>query len=138
MGESSILYMMTWRCDPPYDYFNLTTRMCQTACGAYHVEDTVNLVCLPCHPTCYQCLESDPNTCTSCYLDPNRTLVGAKCDCIYGLMEIGLDCLPCEQHNPGCLDCTYAVGGTLPFDVNLFTCTVCNTSGDYFLNGNVC
>ena len=36
-GESSIFYMMTWQCDPPYVYFNLTSRLCQTQCGAFTV-----------------------------------------------------------------------------------------------------
>jgi hypothetical protein len=37
LSVSSVLYMMTWQCDPPFLYFNLTTRLCQTLCGGYTV-----------------------------------------------------------------------------------------------------
>lgn len=29
--------MMTWRCDPPYYYFNLTSGKCQTLCGGFNI-----------------------------------------------------------------------------------------------------
>ena len=38
-SESYLFYMMTWQCDPPYHYFNLTTGYCQTACGGWHIEE---------------------------------------------------------------------------------------------------
>jgi hypothetical protein len=33
---SSIFYMQTWLCNPPYSYFNLTSGLCQTQCGGFN------------------------------------------------------------------------------------------------------
>ena len=35
---STILYIRTWKCTPPYYYFNSTTESCQDQCGLYHYE----------------------------------------------------------------------------------------------------
>lgn len=31
-----IFYMKTWQCPTGYDYFNLTSNLCQDMCGDYH------------------------------------------------------------------------------------------------------
>jgi hypothetical protein len=37
--------MMTWRCDSPFNYFNLTSRLCQTQCGAFSIESPFGYTC---------------------------------------------------------------------------------------------
>lgn len=35
-----VFYIKTWQCPTGYDYFNLTTNLCQDMCGDYHFENT--------------------------------------------------------------------------------------------------
>ena len=35
-----VFYIKTWQCPQGYDYFNLTTNLCQDMCGAYFYENT--------------------------------------------------------------------------------------------------
>ena len=54
--ESSIFYMMTWQCDPPFYYFNLSSGMCQPLCGGFNIEIPSAYTCDPCQNSkCYQC-----------------------------------------------------------------------------------
>ena len=31
-----VFYIKTWQCPTGYDFFNLTTNLCQDMCGDYH------------------------------------------------------------------------------------------------------
>ena len=133
--------MMTWQCDAPYLFFNLTSQLCQTDCGAFTVADPTTNTCEPCVNTlCYQCDSGNTSNCTDCASFFNRELIDGECVCTSGAMATESNCLLCSHGSEGCLNCTYddGVNGTLPFDIALFTCTECNTTADYFMNGSVC
>ena len=59
-----IFYMKTWQCPPNYDYFNLTTNLCQDMCGGYYFENTAILQCGTCSYSCLDC--GSPNDCLVC------------------------------------------------------------------------
>ena len=126
LAENSIFYMMTWQCDPPYNYFNITSRLCQTQCGAFTVESDTNYTCVPCESTtCYQCDSVNKSNCTDCASYLYRELVDGACVCTAAeAVAANNDCLGCGQVNTGCLNCSYDDGanGTLPLDTSLFTC----------------
>ena len=40
-----IFYMKTWQCPVGYDYFNLTSNLCQDMCGDYTYENNTEYEC---------------------------------------------------------------------------------------------
>jgi hypothetical protein len=64
---SSIFYMETWLCSPPFYYFNITSNLCQTLCGGFTYENATAFTCDPCQNTlCYECEHPDRNLCSDC------------------------------------------------------------------------
>lgn len=129
--------MMTWQCDPPHLYFNLTSRMCQTLCGGFFVEDEATHRCVPCqNASCYQCNATNTSECLDCasYLH-FELLPSGECACMSGFFHAS-SCYPCDGASPGCLNCTY--GGSLPFDSTQFTCFECNETDNFFLSAGLC
>ena len=57
-----------------------------------------------------------------------------------GYFAAASSCMPCSDVTTGCLTCTYndLNNGTLAYNSALFTCTFCNNSAKYFLNGKLC
>ena len=85
-SQTSILYIQTWQCDPPYVYFNLTTELCQDLCGGYYIENPATKICQRCtNPLCYQCLPSNGSLCTECATFNRLELVdNYTCACLSG------------------------------------------------------
>jgi hypothetical protein len=61
---STIFYMMTWKCEHPTPFFNLTTSLCQDECGLYYYENNTVLQCYSCEFGCAECLDGD--NCLTC------------------------------------------------------------------------
>ena len=40
-----VFYMKTWQCPTGFDFFNLTTNLCQDMCGHYHYENNAIYEC---------------------------------------------------------------------------------------------
>ena len=49
-------------------------------------------------------------------------------------------CMACSNITSGCLTCAYDDGasGTLLYNSSKFTCTLCNNTLNYFINGKLC
>jgi hypothetical protein len=62
--KSTIFYMKTWSCPSTHPYFNLTTNLCQTACGTYFYANTSIIQCQECGLGCISCHNNAD--CTSC------------------------------------------------------------------------
>ena len=133
---------MTWQCDPPYVFFNISSQLCQTDCGAFTVANTTSNTCEPClNSFCYQCDLNGLDNCTDCANYLGRILVDGQCICEVNYMAANSECLPCSHADPWCVNCTYqddGVNGTLPFNSSLYSCTFCNDTANYFLNGTFC
>jgi hypothetical protein len=98
---STIFYIKTWQCDPPYYYFNLTTNMCQDACGDYNYENSTDYTCDLC--VNFKCLScNNPSflspDCTDCDPTSFRTLLNQTCECMTGYYDngINLTCVQCS------------------------------------------
>ena len=79
-----IFYMKTWQCPQGYDYFNLTSNLCQDMCGGYFFENNSSFLCEECSYSCENCTsESD---CTECdETGDHRVMVnGVACVCMDG------------------------------------------------------
>jgi hypothetical protein len=137
-SESSIFYMQTWRCDPPFLYFNLTSGLCQTLCGGYTYENPLTFTCEPCVNTlCYQCTDPSKDLCTECSASLFYELVNETCVCMSAYFPANSQCLPCSSGSTGCLTCSYNDGnnGTLPYNATIFSCNAC-ASGYLFISGS--
>lgn len=132
--KSTIFYMMTWKCNGPYFYFNLSSNMCQDMCGSYYFGNTTTYTCDPCiDTTCYSC-NTSTSLCITCEAILNRILINGTCVCVDGYFENNGLCLPCSSGNTGCNNCTYNDGttnGSLPFNVINFTCTSCDNTTNF-------
>lgn len=67
-------------------------------------------------------------------------MVNNTCVCKSGYFPANSICMSCNSASTGCLTCTYNDGanGTLTYKSSLFTCTSCNNTLNYFLNGKLC
>jgi len=67
-SQSSIVYIETWQCNSPYNYYNISTGMCQTDCGGFYTANNQTDLCDPCsNPLCYTCDQpGNSSICTSC------------------------------------------------------------------------
>jgi cysteine-rich repeat protein len=133
--------MMTWQCQAPYYYFNLTSGLCQTLCGGYNIENVTEFICVPCQNTlCYQCDDPLTNHCTDCASYLHYELVDGQCVCMSGYLWAASICSLCWDANTGCYNCSYDDGsnGTLPYDSSKFVCLSCNETENYFMDGIRC
>lgn len=104
-----VFYIKTWQCPSGYDYFNLTTNLCQDMCGDYAFEYDVKYTCEYCNYSCLDCTSGHDCLACSGNID-NRQLTGDKaCSCLSGFYEVGDSkvCEACEDIIPGCIDCFY-------------------------------
>lgn len=77
---STIFYMMSWTCNHPYIFFNITAMMCQTSCGPFTYTNYTDNTCRPCINTlCYTCIANNSNICLSC--PTNWVISGTTCIC---------------------------------------------------------
>lgn len=80
-----MVYIQTWQCDPPFNFFNITSGLCQTLCGGYTIENNITSACDPCNNTkCYQCDTNDTLICTDCSAYDYYQLVNNTCVCLPG------------------------------------------------------
>lgn len=133
--------MMTWKCEEPYSYFNLTSGLCQTVCGGFYYENETALVCAPCtNKDCYLCETANKSLCTECATYLYFELVDGECVCMFGYLHANSSCMLCSDANTGCYNCSYDDGakGTLAYDSSKFSCLECNKTANYFLTGSLC
>jgi hypothetical protein len=92
LARSNVFYIKTWKCSPPYDYFNQTDSLCQTACGDYYIENNTLKVCDTCYYSCQQCTVSNSEQdCSVCDSYLNRSLVNESCQCDPGFYDNGYE-----------------------------------------------
>jgi cysteine-rich repeat protein len=119
--HSTLFYIKTWKCGAPYIYFNLTTDLCQDACGDYFYENVTMSSCDTCYYACMDCSMGNTATaCTQCEAGLNRILVNNTCLCNDGYFD--------DWYSPTCRACS-------AIDMNCQTCTytkdLLRTSSDY-------
>lgn len=111
--KSTVFYMKTWQCPSKNPYFNLTTNLCQTGCGAYFYANTSVLQCHECEWACSRCANS--TFCSGCdSVVDFRILANVSgkptCVCMPGYYQN-----PTNSSNKVCLPC-------------IANCLTCNTS----------
>lgn len=133
--------MKTWQCPTGYDFFNLTTNLCQDMCGDYFYENDTEFECDYCNYSCQDCTSG--HDCIVCdEVNDHRTLFNnVSCECMDNYYENPETtvCEHCSVHLPNCADCFYnnsfsssdAEMGALEFG-----CFECDDG--YFLNNLKC
>ena len=136
-----IFYMKTWQCPLGYDYFNLTSNLCQDMCGDYTYENNTVYECEYCNYSCQDCTSG--HDCIVCdEANDHRTLFnGVACECMENYYEdpVTTVCQHCSNFLSNCADCFYnstyqasdAAAGAIQFG-----CFECDSG--YFLENLAC
>lgn len=104
-----IFYIKTFRCPDTFEYFNLTTNLCQDECGDYFFENSTDYECKDCNYSCQDCTSG--NDCLVCdEVNDHRTLFnGRTCECMENYYEDPDTsiCQHCKNKLSFCDDCFY-------------------------------
>ena len=104
-----IFYMKTWQCPVGYDYFNLTSNLCQDMCGDYFYENSTVYECDYCNYSCQDCTSG--HDCIVCdETNDHRTLFnGVTCECMENYYDVPGEtaCAHCTTQLRNCVDCFY-------------------------------